>query len=292
MTTPASSVPPIGVIGSGRVAWSLAPALARAGYRVAAVGARDAAAAEALAAATGPDARATSPEGVLDAAEVIFLAVPDGAITPLAAALPWRAHHAAVHCSGALGLDALAPVVAAGGGAGCLHPLQSFPERRADPDRFRGITCGVEGTGALGALLAAIAGDLGARVVRLEGVDRAAYHAAAVFASNDVVALMSAARRTWALAGLPPEAAREALAPLLGAVAENLRRLDPEAALTGPVARGDLATVEAHLAALASVPDLRALYRALAGELLRVAPGLDPATAEALRGRLEGPPRA
>ena len=282
----------IAVIGAGRVAWSLAPALARAGYRVGAVAARDADAADALAAATGPDTRATSPDGALDAAEVIFLAVPDGAIAALATTLPWRAHHAAVHCSGALGLEVLAPVVAAGGRAGCLHPLQSFPERRADPDRFRGVTCGVEGAGPLGALLAAIAGDLGARVVRLEGVDRAAYHAAAVFASNDVVALMSAAHRTWALAGLPPEAARGALAPLLGAVAENLRRLDPEAALTGPVARGDLVTIEAHLAALASAPDLQALYRALGAELLRIAPALDAATVEALRRRFEAPPGA
>ena len=288
--TRASPAPAIAVVGGGRLAWSLAPALARAGYRVAAIGARDADAAAALAAATAPGTRATSPEGALDAAEVIFLAVPDGAIAALAAALPWRAQHAAVHCGGALGLHVLAPVIAAGGHAGCLHPLQSFPERRADPDRFRGITCGVEGAGPLGDLLAAIAGDLGARVVRLEGVERAAYHAAAVFASNDVVALMAAARRAWALAGLPAAAAREALAPLLLAVADNLQRLDPEAALTGPVARGDVATVEAHLAALAGTPDLQVLYRALGAEVLRIAPALDAATTEALRRHLEGPP--
>jgi len=279
--------PALGVVGAGRVAWSLATGLARAGYDVTAIGAPDATAAQTLAAACGPGTRGTTPAGVLDAADVVFLAVPDGAVAALCAALPWRMHHGAAHCSGALGLDALAPATAAGARAGCLHPLQSFPARRAEPERFRGITCGVEGTGGLGDLLERMASDLGARAIRLEGVDRAAYHAAAVFASNDVVALMAAARRAWALAGLPPETAREALAPLLTAVAGNLTRLDPEAALTGPIARGDLGTVETHLAALAALPDLQALYRTLARELLGIAPNLDAATVEAFHRRLD-----
>jgi len=279
--------PTIGMVGAGRVAWSLAPALARAGYDVTAIGTRDPTIAQDLAAACGPGTRGTTPEGVLDAADVVFLAVPDGAVAALCGALPWQARHGAVHCSGALGLDPLEPATTAGARAGCLHPLQSFPARRPEPERFRGIACGIEGTGGLGDLLARMANDLGAHAIRLEGVDRAAYHAAAVFASNDVVALMAAARRAWALAGLPPETAREALAPLLGAVAANLARLEPEAALTGPIARGDLATVEAHLAALAALPDLQALYRSLARELLRIAPNLDAATVEAFHRRLD-----
>lgn len=275
--------PSIGIIGTGRIAWSLAPALARAGYAVAAIGARESADANALAREASEATRGTTPAGVLEVAELVFLAVPDSAVGPLAATLPWTSHHDAVSCSGALPLTALSAATARGARPGCLHPLQSFPGRRAEPDRFRDITCGVEGAGPLGDRLAGIATDLGGRVVRLESVDRAAYHAAAVFASNDVVALMAAARNAWTLAGLPREAAREALAPLLRAVAENLARLDPEAALTGPIARGDVATVQGHLAVLAREPALAALYRQLALALLPLAPDLEAGAEGSLR---------
>ena len=88
--------------------------------------------------------------------------------------------------------------------------------------------------------------------------------------SNDVIALMAAAARTWTQAGLPEDAARGALAPLLLAAASNVARLPLERALTGPVARGDASTVEDHLNALAGDADLSTIYRALARELLRL----------------------
>jgi predicted short-subunit dehydrogenase-like oxidoreductase (DUF2520 family) len=266
----------IGVIGAGRLGASLAVALARAGYHLTAVAGRDPAAAERLAGAMGPGVLAApSPAGLLANADLVFLTVPDAAIEGLSAALPWEPGHMAVHCSGALGLDALLAASRAGAATGCFHPLQSFPSREPEPARFRGIVCGVEGREPLGGLLEGIAGDLGAGVVRLEGIDRAVYHAAAVLASNCLVGLAAAASRAWALAGLPPESARAALGPLLLAVARNINAVSLEEALTGPVARGDVATVEAHLAALARDPALAALYRELGAELLRIAPVAD-----------------
>ncbi|MEE8337412.1 MAG: DUF2520 domain-containing protein [Dehalococcoidia bacterium] len=270
-----AAVGSIAIIGAGRLGCSLAIALDsashRAGYALRAVASRDPASAEALAARID-GARAASPAEAAAASDLIFLTVPDGEIGPLAASLPWRGGQSAVHCSGALTLDVLAPAADAGALTGCLHPLQSFPSRSLDTSddasRFRDIACGIEAPPPLDAVLEGIATDLGASVLRLEGVDRARYHAAAVFASNYAVALAAAARRAWELAGLPGDRARAALAPLMLGAAQNIAGDELAAALTGPVARGDAATVERHLAALDGDPALAALYRRLGAELL------------------------
>ncbi|MFN8508491.1 MAG: DUF2520 domain-containing protein [Dehalococcoidia bacterium] len=271
--------PRIGIIGAGRTAMSLGPALSRAGYGVVAVASRERESARRLAEAIDGDVRVAAANQVVDAADLVFLTVPDGAIAGEAARLPWRAGQATVHCSGALGLEVLAAVRAAKGLAGCLHPLQTFPSREAEPGRFAGARCGIEGDGRLAAMLETMVTALGARPFSLAGIDRAAYHAAAVFASNFVVGLMSAAGRAWEAAGLPGEVAREALAPLLLASASNAAGKPSLAALSGPVARGDAGTVARHLEALAGEPELRALYVALTRELTRFAPGDETARA-------------
>ena len=278
----------IGVVGPGRLGASLARALVEAGHDVAAVAGRRRGAAERLARRLGPGVAAVSPSEAVVRCDLVFLTVPDAAIGPLAAQLRWRAGQAAVHCSGALGLDALAPAVEAGAAAGCLHPLQSFASSDGEPERFRGIVCGVEGAAPLGERLERIVAGLGAASVRLEGVDRARYHAAAVFASNYAVATAAAAVRAWAAAGLPPERARDALAPLLLGAAGNVAARELPQALTGPVARGDVETIERQLAALAGEPGLAALYRQLGAELLRLDLGLDAATLARLRELLGG----
>jgi predicted short-subunit dehydrogenase-like oxidoreductase (DUF2520 family) len=278
----------IGVLGAGRLGSALAAALAAAGYGGIAVASSRHERAEALAGEIEA-LEATEPAALVERADLVVLAVPDAQVAAVAASLPWRAGLAAVHCSGALGLDVLEPARRQGTLPGCLHPLQTFPSGESPSEaasRFRGITCGVEGAAPLGSLLERIVRDLGATPVRLEGVDRALYHAAAVLVSNDVVALAAAAQRTWALAGLPPAGAREALGPLLLAAASNAARQSPEEALTGPVARGDVPIVERHLRALEADPELRDLYRRLALELLRLDLGHPPEVAERLRENL------
>lgn len=272
---------PVGIIGLGRLGSAFAAALATSGTPVLVASRRPIA--DAWREVSGIEV--VTAEALLARCETVFLTVPDRAIAEVAAALPWRSGQAVVHHSGALDLDALAGAAARGAVAGCLHPLQTFPTGVRPQEAlalFRGIVCGVEAPEPLGSRLEALAARLGAQTVRLEGVDRALYHAAAVLASNDVVALMAAAARTWALAGLPPEAAREALAPLLLASAHNVTALPLERALTGPIARGDVATVERHLHALATAPDLAVLYRALAGELLTLDLGHPAEVTEAL----------
>src|SRR5512140_1093445 len=144
------------LVGDGRLGVSLAAALSLAGYPVLGLAGR----------------QTPLPGATFAAADLVFLTVQDGHISHVAAALPWRKGQFAVHCSGALPLDALEPAARAGAIVGCLHPIQSFPARVPEPDRFRGITCGLEAPDPLASVLARMAADLGSSVVRLEGVDR------------------------------------------------------------------------------------------------------------------------
>ena len=263
------NAPCIGFIGTGRLASALTAGLQSVGYAVTHVAGRNADSAEVLAGFLGPNTMAASSGSEVAAAcDIVFLAVPDGAIEHVCSAIDWEPRHHVLHCSGALGLGVLAPVTKAGATAGCLHPLQTFPSRVPQPERFAGVYCGVEGAASLAFDVEQAAIALGVTPFRLEGIDRTAYHAAAVFMSNHVIALASAASRTWVAAGLPSEMARPALSPLLSAAAANVGSMELVDALTGPVARGDVATVEAHLRALSGEPDLLALYQLLSSELL------------------------
>jgi predicted short-subunit dehydrogenase-like oxidoreductase (DUF2520 family) len=273
------------VVGAGRLGTSLALALERAGHPIAAVASASETAGQALAARLA-GAVCSNAEAVAAGCELVLLTVPDDALSTLAAALPWARGQRVVHCCGALGLPVLEAARTAGALCGCLHPLQTFPERFGDPARFVGIVCGIEGEGALGTQLETYARDLGATPLRLEGSDRARYHAAAVLASNYVVALHVAAAQAWALAGLPPELARPALAPLTESVAGSVRRLTLESALTGPLARGDLATIESQLRALAGAPELLELYRGLGAMLLALPLALPAERRQALEALL------
>lgn len=279
----------IAIVGAGRLGASLAAALVASRYRVTAVTSRSIARAqEVVAALDGAALATTEPEQALSVADIVFLTVQDGVIGPLTDDLRWRKGQSVVHCSGALGLDVLGAAAKAGAEVGCLHPLQSFPSRTPEPERFRGVYCGIEASGEMGDLLEQITIDLGSQPLRLDGADRALYHAAAVFASNYVVALMAAARRTWELAGLPPETARPALAPLLRAVAANVSKSELGQALTGPIARGDAGTVERHLRALADEADLNELYRRLGTELLTLSPEIGGQGRSQLQDLLRG----
>ncbi|MGH2848241.1 MAG: DUF2520 domain-containing protein, partial [Thermoleophilaceae bacterium] len=174
------------------------------------------------------------------------------------------------HTSGATSLSALGPAGAAAFG---LHPLQTFgPGDGASA--FRGAGCAVAGSTDEALRFAeSAARRLGMTPFEIDDDARAAYHAAASVASNFLVTLEAAAERIAAGAGLAPHEARELLVPLLRRTVDNLADLGPELTLTGPVARGDEATVEAQRRAVEEVaPDLLDLFdelvrhtRALAG---------------------------
>jgi predicted short-subunit dehydrogenase-like oxidoreductase (DUF2520 family) len=240
----------VAVAGPGRLGRALAEALDGAGVDV-----------------SGPYGRGPLPE-----ADAIVLCVPDSSIREAAEAAAGRAPLVG-HTSGATPLTALDPVLAAGGGAFGLHPLQTFPGEEADASRFRGCGCAVAGSDGLSLRAAeSLARSLGMDPFVIEDDDRAAYHAAASIASNFLLALEDAAESVAAGAGLEPARARAVLAPLVRSTVENWARLGPGAALTGPVRRGDELTVAAQRAAVERVsPELTGLFDLLLAQTRRLA---------------------
>ncbi|MCH8847713.1 MAG: DUF2520 domain-containing protein [Chloroflexi bacterium] len=260
-----AELPSIGFIGAGRVAGVLAPAFAAAGYRVAAVASRSVASAERVAALV-PGAVAPaiqSAQGVVDAAEMVFLTTSDGAIGPVADSLRWRDGQAAVHCSGALTLEPLAAARKYGALVGSWHPFQTFGADGASTT-LEGVTFGIEADAGLYDPLAELAERVGGVALPVPAGARALYHAASVMSCGYLTTLLHEAEALWKRAGLPPEAAGPAIGVLAETTLANLRRAGAGAALSGPTARGDEATVRLHLDALAaSAPELLPLYAAV-----------------------------
>ena len=179
-------------------------------------------------------------------AQVWMLAVGDDAIVPANEALATHGQLAGAivfHCSGAKASGELQAARAAGAHVASVHPVRSFADPQAVAADFAGTFCGIEGDEeALGLLEPAFAA-IGARLVRIDPAAKTVYHAAAVFASNYPVTVVDAALRAYEAAGVPAEVARELARPLATEALANVFRLGPEAALSGPVARGDFATV-------------------------------------------------
>jgi predicted short-subunit dehydrogenase-like oxidoreductase (DUF2520 family) len=244
----------IGVIGSGAVGGTLARAIAAAGGAVVAVTARHLEHAEALAQhIPGCQAYAT-PEEVAAASHLVLLAVPDDAIMPVAGQIQWSAGQCVAHLSGAMSARTLAVAAERGASVAALHPLMTFTRALAGSpldeiqERLRGCVWALETSdGTLRATLQEMVAALGGKVTVLSEEDRIPYHIAAVLASNYVVTLIGAAVALWESFGEDAALAREALLPLVRASVENLAAMPPSAALSGPIARGDVGTLRAHL---------------------------------------------
>lgn len=261
--------PRIGFIGAGRVARTLAPALAAAGYQVSAVASRSFRSADALAAGIANCTAYESLQAVVEDCDLVLLTLPDDAIQPVAGSLRWRQGVAVVHTSGAHDRASLTAAAAQGAETGSLHPLQTFA---GPPVSLEGCYFGVEADGRLREVLLGVVASLGGSAVALDAHDKALYHVSAVLASNYVVTLLHLAAGLWQRLGVERQEALQALLPLLRGTVGNLERLGLPAALTGPIARGDEETLRRHLAALsAASPALLPVYRSLGGETVSVA---------------------
>lgn len=261
----------VGIIGAGRAGLSLGLALARANYVVHLHGRRAKPVPPPLTLTIGH-----LPAWLADV-DVVILAVPDDAVTAVAADV--AATHlvtetkVVLHLSGVLNREALSPLEGSGAALGSLHPLQTLSDPGTAPERLRGVVATVEGDQAAVKAASALARGMGMEPVPISADGKPRYHAAAVVASNFVVALAGVAQRLFVGAGLSEDAARKALAALMAGALDNLRAAGPAAALTGPVARGDVETVRRHLEALRG-PDAE-LYRVLSRAALELA-HLDP----------------
>lgn len=290
-TAPAGTSPRIGFVGAGPLATALAWSLARVGANVVGVAGRSRAPAERLA-ANIPGCRVhDAPAALLDDAELIFLAVPDDAIAPVARALPWGSRHAAIHCSGATELIVLSSAADTGASIGGFHPLQSFTDVAAAMRTLPGCTVAIEATEPLLGTLTALANALGCHPLLLPPGSRALYHAAATFASGYLAVLMNEGVALYEAAGLRREDAVRALAPLTRGTLAAIELNGPIKALSGAVARADIGTVERHIEALRQrAPSQLPIYLALARRAVPVAEAkgaADPARLAELKRLLE-----
>jgi predicted short-subunit dehydrogenase-like oxidoreductase (DUF2520 family) len=280
----------VGVIGAGRVGSVLAAALRRAGHSVSgatAVSAASVARVERLL----PRTPIRPADEVAATADLVLFGVPDdalrGLVEGLAATDAFRAGQLIVHPSGAYGIDVLEPVLAHGGLPMALHPAMTFTGRPEDLDRLSDVSFGVTAPEPLRPAAEVLVLEMGGEPQWVAEEHRPLYHAALTHGANHLVTLVNEAVDLLRQAGVVhPE---RMIAPLLSAALDNTLRLG-DAALTGPVSRGDAGTVRRHVEAIgATAPDSVAAYLALARRTADRAIGsgqLRPTDAEALLGVL------
>lgn len=229
------------VVGPGRAGLSLHRALSAAGWT-----------------ALPPLGRHDDLAGAASGVDLVLVCVPDSAVASVAAAITPSPTAVVAHVAGSLGLDVLAshPRVAS------VHPLVALPDADLGVER---LTAGAWFAVAGDPIAADVVAALGGRAIEVDDLDRPAYHAAAVIASNHLVALLGQVERVAESVGVP----LEAYLSLVRATLDNVAARGPAGALTGPVARGDWATVGRHLAALD--PSERDAYSAMATAAARVA---------------------
>ena len=255
----------VGVIGAGRVGAVLGAALARAGHRVTGV---YAVSEDSRARATDllPDAPVADIPTVIAGTDLVLLAVPDDALAHLVAGLAatgtWEAGQIVAHTSGRHGASVLDPVLDAHALPMALHPAMTFTGTLMDVDRLRDCAFGVTAPDPLREMAMALVLDMGGTPVWIAEADRVTYHAALAHGANHLVTLIAEAAQVLRAAGVAQTA--DVLGPLVRAALDNALRLG-DAALTGPVARADVGTVEQHLSALEEIsPEIRRTYVALA----------------------------
>jgi predicted short-subunit dehydrogenase-like oxidoreductase (DUF2520 family) len=285
----------VGVVGAGRVGTALGAALARAGHRLTgASGRSDASSAHISGRLSGvPHRRAGD---VVRGADLVIFAVPDDALGPLVAHLgesgAFRPGVIVAHTSGAHGIGILHPATARGALPLAIHPAMTFTGAADDVDRLTaGISFGVTAPDELRKLAADLVAELGGTAEWVPDERRALYHTALAHGANHLITLVNEAMDRLRDAGVVhPE---QVLSPLLHVSLDNALAMS-DAALTGPVSRGDAGTVAKHLDTLAevapdSVPSYLALARRTADRAI-AAGRLSPADAEPLLGVLASRP--
>ncbi len=255
----------VGVIGAGRVGAVLAAALRAAGHEIVSV-AGESDASRRRAAALLPDVPLDKPTAVARACDVLLLTVPDdmldNVVTMLSASGAIRPGQVVVHTSGRHGLAVLAPAVLVGARPIAMHPAMTFTGTDIDLPRLRGCVFGVTADEAERELAEALVGDLGGVAMWVPEDRRTLYHAGLAHGANHLVTLVAQAMELLGAAGADDPAAT--LRPLLTAALDNALA-DGDAALTGPIVRGDVNTVRAHLAEVAAnAPHTLASYVAMA----------------------------
>lgn len=270
----------VGVVGAGRVGAVLGSALRAAGHTVVGASGVSEQSRERIATLLPGVPVLEIPE-VVERAELVLLAVPDDALPRLVSGLAdtgaWQTGQIVVHTSGAAGTTVLEPARVAGAIPLAVHPAMTFSGTSLDLARLVGCTFAVTGPAAVQPIGQALVVEIGGEPVVVPEAARGLYHAALAHGANHLVVLVAQAAQALREAGVTTPG--RVLSPLLGAALESATRAADVAgnegpgaitALTGPVSRGDIGTVERHLevlgdlAARTTATDIPASYTELA----------------------------
>jgi predicted short-subunit dehydrogenase-like oxidoreductase (DUF2520 family) len=260
----------IGIVGTGRVAQALGRILSERGQSVVAIAGRNPERTTRAAEFISPLTTPSTVEELPRLSSNVLIAVSDTAVEPVAVLLAQSGFDrgVALHTCGAKGPGALAALADSGVSCGGLHPIQSFASAENGVVSLPGSSFAVDGDAEALAWASAIVTLMGGQSIRIRPRDRSLYHAAAVMASNYIGALIHASVTTMEAAGITSQDALIALSPLARTSLENALRLGPVEALTGPIERGNITTVLAHLEGLRDISKpVRHLYCS-AGQLV------------------------
>jgi predicted short-subunit dehydrogenase-like oxidoreductase (DUF2520 family) len=267
--------PKIAIVGAGSLGSALAVALRSAGYRISEVVYREGASRQsARRLAAQVHSRAVELRQAPLAAEVVWICVPDSNIADCARELAERAEwrgKIALHPSGALASDELQALRRRAAAVASAHPLMTFV-RRSSPG-VDGVPFAIEGDAVAVRAARRMVRDLGGEAFSIRRQDKTLYHAWGTFASPLLIALLASAEQVAMGAGVRSRAAaRKRMLPILQQTLRNYSALGPADAFSGPLVRGDVATVRRHLAALSRLPNAKQVYGALARAALQTLP--------------------
>lgn len=246
--------PSIAIIGAGRLGTALAQRLSEAGYKISKINS------------------SKSPHPNKLRADVVWFCVPDAKIAHAANALSqlsWTGK-LAFHSGGALSSDALTSLRRGGARVASVHPLMTFV--KGSVPELADVTFAIEGDPSAVRMARAIVHDLAGRPVRISKRDKVAYHAFATMICPLLVSLLAVSEKAAALAGISAADSRRRLLPIIRQTLRNYEKLGPAGAFSGPIVRGDVETIRAHLDVLAKVPSAKSAYAALAKSALDFLP--------------------
>jgi len=268
--------PSFAIVGCGKVGTVLGKFLAAAGYRPAGLASKSLSSAEKAAQIIGTDYFNQIPWEITKKADVVFITTPDNAIADTCNSIAENAGFGkdavVLHCSGVLPSTILSSAKRCGASVGSMHPLQSFASAEIKQNPFQDIIISVEGDAAAVNAAGKIATDLGATCLTIQTEAKTLYHASAAVASNYLVTLLDLALRLIEVSGISGPDAVNVLKPLIEGTLANVERVGVIKALTGPIVRGDVETVEKHIQEIGSKkPELLSLYKTLGFHTIDIA---------------------
>lgn len=258
----------VAIVGCGTVGTAMGKLLKDAGYHISGVATSNLETARKAADVTGAERFSDCPWEVTLGADVVFITTPDDLIESTCMKISehraFNKNTVVMHCSGAFSSDILSSARDHGAVVATLHPLQSLASVNEAVRLVPGSYCTVEGDESALPIARQMVEDIGGVLLQITAAKKTLYHAAAVVASNYLVTLIHLALELNEAAGLPSDTAFNALFPLIRGTLSNIGAKGIPGSLTGPIARGDVGTVLAHLRAIEKdTPELLLLYRCL-----------------------------